>query len=170
MSQRPDTHASVNGICANSLNALSTDGERHGVVFAFTMATLFTVGLSSGCALSRDTPAVRATALKVSSSELADAVTKITQVGPLDGQRLRDALLQAAFTLRSGSTHPYVRIALGYRSQSAPSGRKQSLPLPYLPLRPLADRNRLEALRLFIEMPKITASTRLLIHRSRYGP
>jgi hypothetical protein len=81
MSQRPDTHASVNGICANSLNALSTDGERHGAVLAFTMATLFTVGLLVWlCTVPRH-PAVRATALKASSFELADALTKITWEG-----------------------------------------------------------------------------------------
>ena len=90
MSQRPDTHASVSGICANSFSALSIDGERHRAVLAFTMATSFTVGLLLWLCTIRDTPAVRATALKVSSSELADAVTKITQLGLLAGRRLRD--------------------------------------------------------------------------------
>src|ERR1035437_2725283 len=83
--------------------------------------------------------------------------------------------LQAAFTLRSGSlrsgsTHPYVRIALDFRSQSAPSGRRQSLLLPCLPLQPVCRSEPVRGISPAHRNAKDHAVDRLLIHRPRYGP
>jgi predicted nucleic acid-binding protein len=78
--------------------------------------------------------------------------------------------LQAAFTLRSGSTHPYVRIALDCRSQPAPSGRRQSLLLPCLSLRPVCRSEPVRGISPALRNAKDHAVDRLLIHRPRYDP
>src|SRR5450759_1174336 len=77
---------------------------------------------------------------------------------------------QAAFTLRSGSTHPYVRIALDCRSQSAPSGRRQALLSPCLPPRPVCRSEPVRGFSPAHRNAKDHAVDRPLIHRLRYGP